>query len=157
MPRNIHIIGVDPGLTSGVAELRGTQFQSWEIAAVDTVSYVEGLILRSTARRIYVACERFIQGVQTARKTRQPEAYDLGISLRDLCREHARVMYVLQMASVAKRYSDTALKTLHWHTPGKRHANDAARHVAYSLLRVHPAVLYAGLHPDRVIKTGADD
>lgn len=149
MTRTLKIIGVDPGKMTGVALLEGTHFQSWELPALDAVSFIKGHIIES--RHIEVVCERFVIGANTVKKTRQADATEIGGTLRHFCGDYPGACYSLQMASDAKKAGNhTTLRAFGWFTPGKNHANDAAAHVAMRLLRLNPVRFYDMLHPGKI-------
>jgi hypothetical protein len=82
---SVVIIGVDPGLSTGVAEIVDGRmvriFQGPGGQAMDLLELILGEHSGHTDRRVSVACERFIQGSQA--HSHQPEAQQIvGLVLR---------------------------------------------------------------------------
>lgn len=142
------ILGVDPGLTTGVAiiEWEGTLPLSDETVRILTLDQVVfddiGLWIQSTLPAVdHVAAERYQITARTAKLSRQYEAlYVLGGLI---CRLQVMAVrgevpdFHLAPASVAKTaWSNENLEGagLYMPTVGRRHARDALRH---ALLRCY--------------------
>lgn len=131
------IIGVDPGDTTGIAIWRpGTQLTC---AQLNPLSVVPALRPHVTARTL-VACETFVIGSQTAKKSRSSHVTDVIGRVMGLC-EECDARFKRQTASEAKTFAVNALlKRVGWWQPGLRHAMDAARHALLALARENPRV-----------------
>lgn len=60
----------------------------------------------------------------------------------DKCGWQFRTKLVKQQPAAGKTVSDDVLKSFGWHTKGKRHANDAARHMVRYMINIrHPRAM----------------
>lgn len=137
----MRILAVDPGLTTGWAfwdsaerspspgETEGPmEFLDLAHRWVERISQLK-------MRDALVIAERFIITPETAKKTQAPWSLEISGGLRFLCHRYG-VEYVQQTPAEAKRLiHDDRLRALGWYQPGKGHANDALRHLAYGLVR----------------------
>lgn len=122
------IAAFDPGVTTGVAwwhegEFGSTQFDEHDLYCwVDSHcsdiehSQVESFIIRPRTQVVYDSL--YIIGYLRYAAWR----CDFPISMT-------------KPADVMAPFPDSALKLAGWHTPGKVHANDAARHLAHHMVR----------------------
>lgn len=135
------ILGVDPGETTGVATYLDGKFYSLQLPSTDAGPFLMGFI-DAAARRpgiLHVACERYVIGTNTAKKSRQPAAAALIGVLKEHSRPLNNIIFEQQNASEAKKLGNNVfLKRIEWFNPGKGHANDAARHILLFLLRHFP-------------------
>lgn len=144
-PHTTHIIGIDPGKTSGIAHYRSDVIGSrrvevCQIEAIDTLGTVTSLV-HGITDPIIIATERFtIHGSSrgTGRKTQQPDALKTFGALEVMCYANPQLIFAPQSASEAKHYGNMMLRSLGWYNSGMRHANDATRHVILALVRFHP-------------------
>jgi len=125
----VRILAVDPGGTTG-----------WVTYDTDTEEFRSGqeadrhefCVLAAEALHFgvgTVVCEDFRITVQTAKKSQQPDALKI-IGTTEYLATIEGAAFVLQTPGDAKRFStDTRLKKAGFWTPGRRHANDAARHL----------------------------
>lgn len=133
------VIGVDPGKMTGWAACQadGTDFKSKEAPVNDFVDHMT--VYLGLASPCHVAAERFVISGGTVTKGRTDENWtieQIGV-LRHLCRRHGHT-FELQGAGDAKEFApDSRLKQVGWHTPGRGHANDGARHLLLCLARRH--------------------
>lgn len=141
------IIAFDPGKTSGWATFnRATEtFESGQ------TNFDQTAILAHTEANTYrdeidIVSESFIITVNTAKNTQATWSLELIGIFRYVSRSLTGQDVKLQDPASAKRLmSDSMLKVLGWHKPGKGHANDAARHLGTFLLS-------RGWMDDRIIK-----
>lgn len=126
----INVIALDPGLTTGVFHWTEDRWWAHEYSFDDTSRMLE-LICQSDipTADIWIVAERFIIGPQTVKNTQAPWSLEMIGVARHFSRRYCGRELTLQSPAEAKRFaSDIRLKHLGWHTPGKGHANDAARH-----------------------------
>lgn len=91
-----------------------------------------------SAQDLVIVYERFIVQGRTHRLSAQRDAQDLIGSLQALCREHEVPCYP-QNVSEAKHIGTTQrLKRHNMWTQTLRHANDAAGHILFALVRLYP-------------------
>lgn len=126
------IIAIDPGKTTGCAVLSddGT-FKAYEYNFDDTC---RTLISAATTygADLELVSESFIITVNTAKNSAAPWSLELIGVARMVSHLYTGKELVLQPPVNAKRFSSNdRLKRMGWWTPGKGHANDAARHLLY--------------------------
>lgn len=136
----LRVLAADPGLTTGYA--------SWFTGMVDDpiAGQVKGpmefldlakdwLEKFQPSTPALIIAERFVITPETAKKSPAPWSLEVSGGLRFLCHRFG-AEYALQTPAEAKRLiPDGRLKNLGWHQPGKVHANDALRHLAYGLAK----------------------
>lgn len=133
------IIGVDPGLMTGV-------FVYFEHGMRDAVQYPRDKIAPHTAdclkrwaqsygpENIHIAVEQYIITARTAKLSQQPDALEVTGMVKGFAQVNG-ITDVRQYRKSNLRYADDAmLEAVGWSTPGKRHATDAARQ-AFALLK----------------------
>jgi Holliday junction resolvasome RuvABC endonuclease subunit len=131
----MHILGVDPGETTGWSLVRaeGGRLELVRCGQQDWMSAAHTIMRAARHGRLSaVAAERFLVSAKTAQRG---QAYtEAAIGMVGVCRFACslnEVPLVLESASAAKKtITDGALRALGLWTPGKRHANDAARQAA---------------------------
>lgn len=125
----VRILAVDPGGTTGwvTYDTETAEFESGQDS--DRFEFCERAVGRIVAQVDVVVCEDFRITVQTAKKSQQPDALKI-IGTLEYAAHVVRKLVVLQTPGDAKRFStDARLKKAGLWTPGRRHANDAARHL----------------------------
>lgn len=126
------IAAFDPGVTTGVAWWEGLTFHSDQMDEETFYRWVDARCEQFD----HIQIESFVINAGTVRKT---VVYD-SLYLIGYLRYAAwrcgipRVEYT-KPADVMASFPDAALKRAGFHTPGKGHANDAARHLAHHLVR----------------------
>lgn len=149
------VVGIDPGKMTGISHLHNLnhehrRLETWQLARVDVINHVRGLILSHT-RRLVVVSERFIISQRTIRGTPQYDALELIGSVRDLCADFGHVEFHLQSASDAKRVAtNDRLRHLGWYRTGLDHANDASRHVWLALIGLNSTTAYRLMNPGTI-------
>lgn len=145
------IIAVDPGKKTGWASYDTTAnvFASQEAPGDEFIDRVVPWLGpshahdRAAAGPVRIVVERFVITAGTMRTSRGDENWS--IEQIGILRHHARwagVAFELQSAGDAKKFSpDDRLRTIGWYTPGRGHANDAARHALLNVARHHHDVL----------------
>lgn len=135
------VLAADPGLTTGWALYDPSQVPKagqteGPMEFLDLAhSWIEGISKLGISEDCAVVAERFIITPETAKKTQAPWSLEISGGLRFLCHRYG-VPYIQQTPAEAKRLiHDDRLKDLGWYQPGRRHANDALRHLAYALVR----------------------
>lgn len=146
-------MAVDPGKMTG-----------WAVRDMSTLAVVFGqdefmAFMHRTwrflneQRHVHIASERFVISSGTVRKARG----DVNWSIETIgmlrwtvahLTEHEH-SFELQNANDAMKFAtDARLRTIEWWTPGRGHANDAARHLLHLHARRWPALLPPGIVPD---------
>lgn len=131
----VRILGVDPGGTTGWVyyDTDTEEFQSGQEA--DRLAFC-GSVKDWVDRGVeLVVVEDFRITIQTAKKSQQPDALKI-IGAIDYIAAGGSAKVVLQTPGDAKRFAtDDRLKKAGMWTPGRRHANDAARHLFLRLCK----------------------
>lgn len=131
------IVVLDPGRTTGVIDCRldqgdrpiimamEMQFKDLAVWLMSVADYAHRLAVDTV-----IIAESFIIGPQTAKNTQAPWSLEVIGVARMVSEVYCGKPLRLQQPSAAKRFSsDARLHRMGWHTPGKGHANDAARHL----------------------------
>lgn len=132
------VLAADPGLTTGFALWypgcdvpQAGQIEGLEVFLSQVMLWLE---LKPETPALIIA-ERFIITPETAKKSQAPWSLEVSGGLRFLCHRYG-AEYAQQTPAEAKRLiHDDRLKALGWYKPGKVHANDALRHLAYGLAK----------------------
>jgi hypothetical protein len=144
------LVGVDPGLATGLAWLWNDTFTSENLSALDACDRIENLTRRHPGP-IVVAVERYNITKQTTRMTRQYEALEVIGFCRWIARRH-RASFLLQSAGEAQRAGNReVLRLLGWWKPGGDHLNKAAAQVALTYQRSFPLEFARRLEPGMII------
>lgn len=127
------IVVLDPGKTTGVVDWKTTEDGSVvtgvEMQFQPLCRYLLTDVATSRPGTVIVA-ESFIITSATAKNTQAPWSLEVIGVARMVSELYCGRDLRLQQAASAKRFSsDARLKRLGWWTPGKGHANDAARHL----------------------------
>lgn len=128
------VIVLDPGKTTGVVDWDATASGEATLDAYELDFKSVGRFLMTVAEQpstdtVFVA-ESFIIGPQTAKNTQAPWSLEVIGCARMVSELYFGKELRLQQPAAAKRFSsDARLKFMHMWTPGKGHANDAARHL----------------------------
>lgn len=130
-------IGIDPGETTGVAKWDSDEPAS-EIKTLQIPPVSVGPALSSFIDEgAIVACERYVIGENTIRKSRSATNTTMSVIgiVEETCRvNHARLH--MQSSSDAKTFGNVrTLQKLGWYIRGYRHATDAARHLLLLVAR----------------------
>lgn len=136
-----NIIGVDPGGTCGVALYNARGFTSFHTPGTHAGRFITERARRlSTLEHVFIACQRFI--IVGGAQTQQPDALHIIGELEAFARAENQATVTLELqnsADAARAGSREILQSVGWWKPGYEHANDAARHVALTMLRHFPA------------------
>lgn len=130
----MRILAVDPGGTTGWVyyDTYTEEFQSGQEA--DRLVFC--FMVKEWVDRdvVLIVVEDFRITIQTAKKSQQPDALKIIGAIDYIAAGSAQV--VLQTPGDAKRFAtDDRLKKAGMWTPGRRHANDAARHLFLRLCK----------------------
>lgn len=142
------IIGVDPGLTSGITLLTGDgrvlrAVLGGQLQPAELVDFITDE-LHALPDPVVVACESYMVGMETLRRSRQYDPLELIGVLRHLSRRRGWE-FELQSPSSAKRLiTDELLESLGLRARGRQHANDACRQALLYIARKHQ-LLFTGL------------
>jgi hypothetical protein len=128
----VRILAVDPGGTTGLAEWCHGDFTAWE--EPDPMQVVHYALIE--ARSIdEIVCEDFRP--RPGVRTWQPDALHVIGGLRYVT-WYMRKPLTMQSPGAAKSFAtDARLRKAGFWTPGKGHANDAARHLLRRMVRLH--------------------
>lgn len=133
----MRIIAVDPGGTTGYCSWSDEDEGEPEFSAGQEASR-NGFIDMVQRRAMWtdvIVCEDFRITMQTAKKSAQPDALKIIGALDYLAWKYG-AKFVLQTPADAKRFgTDVRLRKAGFWTPGRRHANDAARHLFLHLCK----------------------
>lgn len=126
------IIGVDPGLMTGVTEVAvpAMTFSSHELTALAACDLVEGWAARYGADLV-VSCERYT--IMGRGKTSQPDALEVIGALRWICHRHGSTFELRGAADAARIGNPALIRAVRWHTPGPGHADRATAQVIATL------------------------
>jgi hypothetical protein len=143
-PREYVIIGVDPGLMTGVflysnLSVRFMDSPSGDhVAAAEMPRYLRDTVSKATDfvgyNGVHVAVERYIITPKTAKLSQQTEALEVTGVAKAIVSLYAATEVRQYAKSNLKFASDDMLKAVGWYNPKMRHANDAARQ-AFALLK----------------------
>lgn len=140
------IIGLDPGLGCGFAELDGLTFSAFDLTPMDACDRLERRL--RLGRPTLVAAERFTFQASSSKKTRQYDALEIIGVARWLCHKYTATFVVYGAAEAAKTGSPEILRTLGWWQRGVRdHVHKAAAQVAHAFAQTHPDEFMRLLEP----------
>lgn len=126
------VAAFDPGVTTGVATWNGETFDSFQLDEVGVYEWVDEQCENFAHHQI----EQFVINASTVRKTIVYDSlYIIGFLRYARWRCIIPTIAYTKPADVMAPFPDAALKRAGWHKPGKGHANDAARHLAYHQVR----------------------
>lgn len=149
---NLYIIGVDPGLVTGIAIFaRGWAFSvQTEIPAAEVDSYLREhcritreahhAVARDDPYFIF-AVERYVVGGNTVKMTRQPEAQQVTGVVQAIAAELGGTFTLQNAADAKKMGSRKALFNVPGFLHVGRHAQDAASQAYLALSRFAPDVI----------------
>jgi len=144
----LHLIGQDPGKTTGMARLYEGVLTTCAVPAAQV-----GIVLRSWLDGYppaTIGYERFVITRETARHTSQPDALHVTGVILACAEDDGRAVVVDQNMSDAKKLMNQKLrKALGWHRTGHLaiHQNDAVCQVGKVMHRVFPEAFYDLVSP----------
>lgn len=145
---DVHVIGSDPGRTTGLARLYKGVLTAVAVPSGDVSEVVEAWL--ADLIPAVVGCERFIITQRTARLSRQPEAIEITGVIRSLVERNGRAIMVDQNMSDAKRFIHRDLRVaLGWQQSGNLsvHMNDAVCQVGKTLYARYPTAFRELVNP----------
>lgn len=145
---DIHVIGVDPGKTTGLARLRNGELTTLAVPALDVRPIVMAWLLEEPGTIIGV--ERYVITVRTAKLSAQPDALGVTGALESLAHEDPRTRLVKQNMSDAKKLINAKLRRkLGWQQTGHLaiHQNDAVCQAGKVVQSQYPEVFTALVSP----------
>lgn len=143
--KDIHVIGVDPGKTTGLARFFHGTLTTLAIPALD-VERTMTLWLSDEPGTI-IGVERYVITARTAKLSAQPDALGVTGLLESMAHQDPRVRLVKQNMSDAKRLINAELRRrLGWRQVGPLavHQNDAVCQAGKVIQKFYPEV-FAGL------------
>ena len=145
---DVHVIGADPGKTTGLARLYDGVLTTVAVPSRDVSETVEAWLADLVPA--VVGCERFIITQRTARLSRQPEAIETTGVIRSLVERSGSAVMIDQNMSDAKRFIHKDLRiALGWQQNGHLavHRNDAVCQVGKALYARYPAAFRTLVDP----------
>lgn len=138
----MRLIGVDPGLTTGVfvfdTERVTDNKHHHELSTLDAACVVRHSLFQRPTALAELIVERFNITAKTAKNSAQPEALEV-IGMMRYIAHNDGIPFHLQNRADRKRVSDDMLRRVGWFSSiGCGHSNDAARHVLVRLAAMHP-------------------
>jgi hypothetical protein len=140
------IIGVDPGLTTGVYIYRTyeanmtyvpdgpVQLESWQVAST-LYEWLNRVLAHVEETDVHIAVEKYIITSRTAKLSQQSEALEITGAVKGVASLFPLVPEPRQYLKANLKFaSDDMLRAMGWYDPKMRHANDAARQ-AFALLK----------------------
>jgi len=155
------IIGVDPGLQTGLAWLMSEngdeQFSSIDLLAMEACDKIAWLLARWRGRRTQwrgrqavIGAERFVITGRAAKMTRQNDALEVIGTCRWLARAYES-SFLLQAAGEAQRIGSRAtLLQLGWWMPSGDHLNKAAAQTVLAYQRAYPHEFAHRIYPGTI-------
>jgi len=138
------VIGIDPGKMTGVylfcsdtAVDAPLKTEGFEVRAENMPFFLNGMFHLVTTHYggfCHVAIERFIITSRTAKLSQQSDALEVTGMVKAVAAIQALPDVRQYLKANLKFASDDMLRSVGWHTPSMRHANDAARQ-AFALLK----------------------
>jgi hypothetical protein len=125
------VAAFDPGVTTGVAWLKDGVFGAEQFDEHSLYEWVDS----QCELFDHIQIEQFIINAATIRKVRVYDSLYLIGYLRYAAWRCGFPTAFTKPSDVMKPFDDAALKRAGMHTPGKEHANDAARHLAHRLVK----------------------
>jgi len=131
---HLRILGIDPGKCTGLALITESGFRAWQVTDRIVPAILE--VIRENVP-CHIACERFVHGMRSVRNTSQNSAAIVVNALSVQC-EALGIPFERQAAGEAKLLSNNLLQRVGLYTVHKEHANDAAKHALFYLLKHYP-------------------
>lgn len=130
-------IGIDPGETTGLARWDSSwsidKIEWLQVPAISIAPALKSFILPGSN----VACERYVIGANTVKKSRKPTDTTMKIIgvVEDTCTSNDASL-TMQASGDAKSFGhDRTMRRLGWYIRSHRHATDAARHMLLLIAR----------------------
>lgn len=127
----ISVIAFDPGKITGVAWIEGENFNSEQYNVEELYEWVDAQCESIGFAQI----EKFTISQATVRKARETEPLDIIGYLKYAAWRCGFEIGWSKPADVMSSFPDAALKKAEMFHAGKGHANDAARHLAWYLVK----------------------
>lgn len=136
------VYAFDPGKITGVAmwnteAMVGPQFYAWQFTVEELYEFVD----ERCGHFEYAQIEKFTITAATVKKARESEPLDVIGYLKYAAWRCGFKVGWSKPADVMRSFPDAALRKAGLYTPGKGHANDAARHLAWYTVKngIRPA------------------
>lgn len=126
------LIAIDPGKTTGIVvkDHPSGMLQIFEGDFNTSCHYIEAAMQGAVHDSVFVIIERFIITLHTAKNTQAPWSLEMIGAVRWAAKKILDIELTMSDQNAAKRLaSNDRLKQMGYYTPGKGHANDAARHL----------------------------
>jgi hypothetical protein len=146
MSNGYMIIGVDPGLTTGLYVYRTyeanmtyipdgpVQLESWQVAST-LYEWLNRVLVHVEETDVHIAIEKYIITSRTAKLSQQSDALEITGAVKGIASLFPLVPEPRQYLKANLKFaSDDMLRGVGWYSPKLRHANDAARQ-AFALLK----------------------
>lgn len=145
---DIHVIGADPGRTTGAARLHDGVLTTYALTT-DQVDPVFRTWLAQDPLAV-IGCEKFVVTRRTARLTAQPDAIRQTGVIHAAAASRPGVRVYDQNMSDAKKFGHVSLRgALGWHRTGPTavHENDAVCQLLKVLYRAYPEAFHILVNP----------
>ena len=130
------IIGIDPGLTTGICSVGVTDgeltcIEHLQLDQMDTGHYIEGVYKnwRREGDKPIIVMESFLITAATAKNSQAPWSLEVIGNVRFFCGKGGFTLKFQTPAQAKRLASDEFLKACGLYAKGLPHATDAARHV----------------------------
>lgn len=131
------IFSQDPGKKTGMAVYADEAGPGWEagfsareLTIEEYFEWTRHIIAVAGQEDIHFVSESFIITSQTAKNTQAGWSLELIGVMKYIAHLWFSAPVKMQAPNIGKTFgTDSKLKTVGWYTPGKGHANDAARHL----------------------------
>jgi hypothetical protein len=138
-PKATAVLAVDPGGTTGYSiALNGEFTEAGQLPPLEFQTYAHEFA-ENWGPQLTIVCERFTISGRTLKVSRagSMSAIEVIGCLRYFSETYCDRDLLLQSPDDAMGlYTDAKLKLLGWWQPGKGHANDSLRHLAYYLTKI---------------------
>lgn len=139
----ITVLGVDPGGTTGFCfvSISGSQLVAQTGGQLKPAHFVRAINMRVVGilPELAIACEAYMIGSNTLKKTRQHDPLELIGWLKYTALLEGWTFETQSPSSSKKLITNDMLKHVGLYTPGREHSNDAMRQALLWLARTHPA------------------
>jgi hypothetical protein len=133
------VLAVDPGGTTGAAlgviNDKTAKVSAFQMTPLDFCVWAHRFVSEN-ADGLVIVIERFTITQRTVQSARQYDALEITGVLKYLAHIYDVETRIQQPADVMRLFSDDKLKALQYYEKGKPHANDALRHLCYTMARL---------------------
>ena len=160
MSEKVTIIAVDPGKTVGIAIYHDGNFSALQLPARDAVAFISGAVdgFVEGGHLPTIAVERFTSGTGPRRAvSAQADATDVIGAMYDISVRHLLDLRRSSAADAKAIAPDERLRQLLWFIEAMPHANDGARHLWLTIIRLFPQEMFRILEDARRQRNEAEE